>query len=219
MYHHAYAATRAWRCSSATPSLPNTLHTVLKSVTSSQVLLVGSRAWCSTAAEPPPHRVAIIGSGPAGFYTAKYLLRGADHVHVDVYDRLPTPFGLVRYGVAPDHPEVKSVINDFREVATSDKFGFVGGLAVGTEQPHGGPCVTVEELSQHYAAVVFAVGAQVWLQWMVYSCLWRRVVTIVVVVVLVCCRERSHWVCQVVTVSQTCCLLDSLSTGEFTMCR
>jgi NADPH-dependent glutamate synthase beta subunit-like oxidoreductase len=68
------------------------------------------------------HHVCVIGSGPSGFYSTKYLL---DHkivgldVRVDMIDKLPTPFGLVRYGVAPDHPEVKSVIDQFIEVRSS----------------------------------------------------------------------------------------------------
>jgi NADPH-dependent 2,4-dienoyl-CoA reductase/sulfur reductase-like enzyme len=65
------------------------------------------------------HRICIVGSGPSGFYCAKYLLErktGLNNVSVDMYDRLPTPFGLVRYGVAPDHPEVKSVEEQFAEV-------------------------------------------------------------------------------------------------------
>jgi hypothetical protein len=68
------------------------------------------------------HKVCVIGSGPSGFYSTKYLLdhkiAGLD-VRVDMIDKLPTPFGLVRYGVAPDHPEVKSVIDQFIEVIIS----------------------------------------------------------------------------------------------------
>ena len=70
---------------------------------------------------PPVRRVCVVGSGPSGFYTAKYLLDRANkdeklNVHVDMLERLPTPFGLVRYGVAPDHPEVKIVSEQFTEV-------------------------------------------------------------------------------------------------------
>ena len=65
-----------------------------------------------------PLRVAIIGSGPAGFYTADHLLKQSDvHVQVDMFDRLPTPFGLVRFGVAPDHPKIKSVTRVFDRIA------------------------------------------------------------------------------------------------------
>jgi len=70
---------------------------------------------------PPVQRICVVGSGPSGFYTAKYLLEKSDkdenlNLHVDMLERLPTPFGLVRYGVAPDHPEVKIVSDQFTEV-------------------------------------------------------------------------------------------------------
>jgi adrenodoxin-NADP+ reductase len=61
-------------------------------------------------------RVCVVGSGPAGFYSAKYLLKEVPTARVDVLERWPTPFGLVRFGVAPDHPEVKAVTNDFDKV-------------------------------------------------------------------------------------------------------
>ncbi|CAN0516304.1 unnamed protein product, partial [Ectocarpus sp. 12 AP-2014] len=65
-----------------------------------------------------PLRVCVVGSGPAGFYVTKYLLKAsARHVVIDIVDRLPTPYGLVRFGVAPDHPEVKAVQNDFDQVS------------------------------------------------------------------------------------------------------
>jgi NADPH-dependent glutamate synthase beta subunit-like oxidoreductase len=61
----------------------------------------------SAVKDGPPLRVAIVGSGPAGFYTARKLMMEVPHVSIDMYERLPVPFGLVRFGVAPDHPEVK----------------------------------------------------------------------------------------------------------------
>ncbi|OQR83777.1 NADPH:adrenodoxin oxidoreductase [Achlya hypogyna] len=97
-------------------------------------------------------RVCIVGSGPAGFYTAKYLLKEHSGVHVDMLEALPTPYGLVRSGVAPDHPEVKNVMNDFNEVASDPRFTFLGNVNVGSD-------VSVPELQEHYNAVVLASGA------------------------------------------------------------
>jgi ferredoxin--NADP+ reductase len=100
-----------------------------------------------------PLRVAIIGSGPAGFYAAEHLLR-TDEVdfEVDVFDRLPTPFGLVRAGVAPDHPKIKSVIRVYEKTAARDGFRFFGNVEVGRE-------VSATELAEHYNAVIYAYGA------------------------------------------------------------
>lgn len=148
----------------------------------------------STASTPAtqPFRVAVVGSGPSGFYSAKYLLKDDPTAHVDILDALPSPYGacklfvvgflsififpfflplqtplhahpshppptptptgLVRSGVAPDHPEVKQVTNDFEEVAKDPRFGFMGHVRVGED-------VGVGELLQHYHAVVFAYGA------------------------------------------------------------
>src|SRR5688500_7863795 len=101
-----------------------------------------------------PQRVAIVGSGPAGFYAAEHLLRQEDHtVEVDVFDRLPTPFGLVRAGVAPDHPKIKSVIRVYEKTAANPDFRFFGNVLVGED-------VTHEELAERYHAVIYAVGAQ-----------------------------------------------------------
>jgi ferredoxin--NADP+ reductase len=99
-----------------------------------------------------PVRVAIIGSGPAGFYTAEHLLKREDvAVTVDVFDRLPTPFGLVRSGVAPDHPKIKSVIRMYEKTAARDGFQFFGNVDIGRD-------VTVAELEQRYHAIVYAYG-------------------------------------------------------------
>lgn len=81
-----------------------------------------ARYFCN-AVDPPLHRVCVVGSGPSGFYTAKYLLEKTEkddslNLRVDMLDKLPTPFGLVRYGVAPDHPEVKIVADQFTEVCS-----------------------------------------------------------------------------------------------------
>ena len=78
-------------------------------------------------------RVAIIGSGPSGFYAAGQLIAElGDGVEVDMYDRLPTPFGLVRAGVAPDHPKIKSVTRVYEKVAANPNFRFFGNVEFGT---------------------------------------------------------------------------------------
>jgi ferredoxin--NADP+ reductase len=101
-----------------------------------------------------PLRVAVVGSGPAGFYTASALLASDDPVvDVDLIDRLPTPWGLVRLGVAPDHPNIKAVSRAFEKVARGERFRFLGNVEVGRD-------VTHDELAEHYGAVVYAVGAQ-----------------------------------------------------------
>ena len=100
-----------------------------------------------------PLRVAIVGSGPAGFYTAEHLLRQERPVTVDLFDRLPTPFGLVRGGVAPDHPKIKSVTRIYDKVATHSGFRFFGNVTAGRD-------VTADDLARHYHAVVWAIGAE-----------------------------------------------------------
>jgi ferredoxin--NADP+ reductase len=99
-------------------------------------------------------RVAIVGSGPAGFYAADALLKSEDpQVEVDVIDRLPTPWGLVRLGVAPDHENIKAVSRAFEKTAARPGFRFFGNVEVGTT-------VTHDELVELYDAVVYTVGAQ-----------------------------------------------------------
>jgi ferredoxin--NADP+ reductase len=101
-----------------------------------------------------PLRVAIVGSGPAGFYAADALLKCDDPpVEVDVLDRLPTPWGLVRLGVAPDHENIKAVSRAFEKTAARAGFRFFGNVEVGST-------VTHEELVDLYDAVVYTVGAQ-----------------------------------------------------------
>ncbi|TXT23875.1 MAG: ferredoxin--NADP+ reductase [Gallionellaceae bacterium] len=97
-------------------------------------------------------RVAIIGSGPAGFYAAEALLKRTDTaVQVDMYDRLPTPYGLVRGGVAPDHQNIKAVTRVYEKTAARPTFRFFGNVRLGRD-------VSVEELRQHYHQIVYAVG-------------------------------------------------------------
>ena len=99
-------------------------------------------------------RVAVVGSGPAAFFTAESLLARTDvHVTVDMFERLPAPFGLVRFGVAPDHQKIKSVTRSFDKVARRPGFRFFGNVDVGTQ-------VTLDDLRRHYHAVCFATGAQ-----------------------------------------------------------
>jgi ferredoxin--NADP+ reductase len=101
-----------------------------------------------------PLRVAVVGSGPAGFYATEQLLRLDDvTVEADVYDRLPTPFGLVRAGVAPDHPKLKSVIRVYEKTAARDGFRFFGNVEVGRD-------VSATELAERYHAVIWSYGAE-----------------------------------------------------------
>ncbi len=97
--------------------------------------------------------VAVIGSGPAGYYSAEALQKiyGAD-VHVDVIDRMPVPYGLIRFGVAPDHQSIKAVYKRYEKVALSDNVRFVGNVTVGQD-------VGIDELQRLYDAVIIATGA------------------------------------------------------------
>ncbi len=98
--------------------------------------------------------VAIIGAGPAAFYAAEALLRdGPPGTRVDMYDRLPTPFGLVRHGVAPDHQKIKTVTKSFARVAESPGFRFFGNVEFGRD-------LTLDDIRRHYHQVLFATGAQ-----------------------------------------------------------
>ena len=104
--------------------------------------------------EEHPLRVAIIGAGPAGFYAAEHILKHEEtHAQVDLYDRLPTPFGLVRGGVAPDHPKIKSVIRVYEKTAAREGFRFFGNVKVGHD-------IEVEHLERLYHAIVFTFGAE-----------------------------------------------------------
>src|SRR3954454_1308421 len=94
-------------------------------------------------------RFAIVGAGPAGFYTAEKLLNVG--IDVDLLDVLPTPFGLVRAGVAPDHPKIKNVTKVYEKTAAREGFRFFGGVTLGTH-------VTRADLLERYDAVVYAVG-------------------------------------------------------------
>jgi ferredoxin--NADP+ reductase len=105
-----------------------------------------------------PYHVAIVGSGPSGFFAAASLLKAADasediDARVDMLEMLPTPWGLVRSGVAPDHPKIKSISKQFEKTAEDARFRFFGNVVVGEH-------ISAAELAEHYDAVIYAVGAQ-----------------------------------------------------------
>ena len=105
-----------------------------------------------------PYHVAIVGSGPSGFFAAASLLKAADaadeiEVAVDMLEMLPTPWGLVRSGVAPDHPKIKSISKQFEKTAEDPRFRFFGNIVVGEH-------ISAAELAERYDAVIYAVGAQ-----------------------------------------------------------
>lgn len=108
-----------------------------------------------------PYFVAVVGAGPSGFFAAASLLRFADEsvatggpdVRIDMLEMLPTPWGLVRSGVAPDHPKIKSISRTFEKTAADERYRFFGNVAVGRD-------VSADELAERYDAVIYAVGAQ-----------------------------------------------------------
>ena len=108
-----------------------------------------------------PYHVAIVGAGPSGYFAAASLLRFADSsvadggadVRIDMLEMLPTPWGLVRSGVAPDHPKIKSISRTFEKTGADPRFRFFGNIAVGSD-------VSADDLAARYDAVVYAVGTQ-----------------------------------------------------------
>ncbi|MEK9722906.1 MAG: FAD-dependent oxidoreductase, partial [Rhodospirillaceae bacterium] len=96
--------------------------------------------------------VAIIGSGPAGFYTADALLKQCDACKIDIIERLPTPYGLIRGGVAPDHQTTKRVARKYEETAMVEHVNYYGNVEVNKD-------ISLAELREIYDAVVLAVGA------------------------------------------------------------
>lgn len=99
------------------------------------------------------HRIAVVGAGPAGFYATGHLLDADQPIEVDLFDRLPTPWGLVRAGVAPDHPKIKAVSKVFEKIAAKPGFRMFGNVEIGRDLSHA-------QLMEHYDAVVYAYGAQ-----------------------------------------------------------
>lgn len=107
---------------------------------------------------PRALRVAIIGAGPAGIYAADILTKSEEvkngdvPVAIDIFDRYPAPFGLIRYGVAPDHPRIKGIVNALHKVLDRGDIRFFGNVKYGTD-------ITLAELKEHYDAIIFATGA------------------------------------------------------------
>ena len=97
-------------------------------------------------------RVAIFGAGPAGVYAGNILASSYENVTIDLFDSLPAPYGLIRYGVAPDHPRIKGIVNSLHEMLDSGKIRFFGNVEFGKD-------LTLEDIKRHYHAVIFATGA------------------------------------------------------------
>ena len=99
-------------------------------------------------------RLAIVGAGPAGIYAADILLKHerSFDVSIDLFERLPAPYGLVRYGVAPDHPRIKGIVTALREVLDTGQIRLFGNVNYGTD-------ITLDDLTKHYHAVIFSTGA------------------------------------------------------------
>ncbi|MFM6980751.1 MAG: FAD-dependent oxidoreductase [Micrococcales bacterium] len=97
-------------------------------------------------------RVAIVGAGPAGIYAGNILKREYDNVSIDLFDSLPAPYGLIRYGVAPDHPRIKGIVNSLHEMLDEGTIRFVGNVTFGRD-------LTLADIKAHYHAVIFATGA------------------------------------------------------------
>ena len=96
--------------------------------------------------------VAIVGAGPAGIYAGNILAHQYPDVEIDLFDSLPAPYGLIRYGVAPDHPRIKGIVNSLHEMLNDGKIRFYGNVTFGTD-------LTLSDIKQHYHAVIFATGA------------------------------------------------------------
>lgn len=117
-----------------------------------KVLCAAKRKFTSVAVKKDI-QICIVGAGPAGFYAAMHLSKHLQNVNVDIIEKLPVPFGLIRYGVAPDHPEVKNVINQFTTVAKQPNVNFYGNISLGKD-------IELQQLRQHYDAVLLTYGAE-----------------------------------------------------------
>ncbi|KAG5999952.1 hypothetical protein E4U21_006094 [Claviceps maximensis] len=124
------------------------------------------RAFCTTSgrndvrSNQTGFHLAVVGSGPAGFYTANRVMTRIPHTRVDMFESLPVPFGLVRHGVAPDHPEVKNCQDKFEQVASSPTFRFFGNVSVGRKATYDSQCsVKLSSIMHHYDCVLLAYGA------------------------------------------------------------
>lgn len=95
---------------------------------------------------------AVVGSGPAGFFTSKHLLKKLENISIDFYEKLPHPFGLVRNGVSPDHQDVKNVTTDFSQILENNKVKFMGNIKIGKD-------LSLEDLNRNYSAIILSYGA------------------------------------------------------------
>ena len=100
-----------------------------------------------------PVRIAVVGAGPAGVYVADVLMKSGTDVSIDLFERQPAPYGLIRYGVAPDHPRIKGIITALRQVLSKPQVRLLGNVEYGVD-------VKLEDLREHYDAVVFTTGAE-----------------------------------------------------------
>ncbi|RFU35650.1 hypothetical protein B7463_g694, partial [Scytalidium lignicola] len=141
-----HGAVRPWICTRCAHSL--------KTKTRSIPRQFQSRLYTTERRDDGrPFRLAVIGSGPAGFYTAYRVMSRINNAAVDMYEHLPVPYGLVRFGVAPDHPE--NCEEKFQEVAASPNFRFIGNVEIGGDYK----ALPLESLIPHYDAILFAYGA------------------------------------------------------------
>lgn len=99
-----------------------------------------------------PMRVAVVGAGPAGIYASDLLIKSDTEVSVDLYERMPAPFGLIRYGVAPDHPRIKGIIRSLHNVLDRPELRLLGNIEIGKD-------ITVDEMREYYDAIIFSTGA------------------------------------------------------------
>ena len=108
----------------------------------------------SLGSEQNPLRVAIVGAGPSGFYASEALIRSDLNVEIDLIERLPSPYGLVRSGVAPDHPKLKQAILVYDKIASNNpELNYIGNVMVGKD-------ITVDELRGTHHAVILTCGAE-----------------------------------------------------------
>ena len=107
----------------------------------------------SIGSENKPLEVAIIGSGPSGYYAAQSLFGSEKKINITMFDRLPTPYGLVRGGVAPDHQKIKNVIRVYEKISISPGFQFIGNVLVGKD-------ISIDDLRNNFHATIFACGAE-----------------------------------------------------------
>src|SRR5258708_29574015 len=99
-----------------------------------------------------PLRIAIVGAGPAGIYAADALMKSDADVSIDLFERMPAPFGLIRYGVAPDHPRIKGIVRALHKVLDKPGIRLLGNVDYGTD-------IKLDDLREFYDAVIFSTGA------------------------------------------------------------